>query len=60
MALHFAIRNKLLTEVRQLVESGEDVNAGDHDLRTPLMMCCLEKDETWASGVARMLLQVLE
>ncbi|XP_076812026.1 uncharacterized protein LOC143458986 [Clavelina lepadiformis] len=58
MALHYAIRNKLLRDVRFLVEEGTDVNARDKECRTPLIMCCLEEDQLWAAGVARMLLQV--
>uniref|UniRef100_H2Z2L1 Uncharacterized protein n=1 Tax=Ciona savignyi TaxID=51511 RepID=H2Z2L1_CIOSA len=57
MSLHYAIRNKLLPEVRKLVEGGSDVNDKDDSKRTPLTMCCLEDDEKWALGVARMLLQ---
>ena len=58
MALHYAIKNKMLVEIRTLVEGGFNTNSRDKDRRTPLMLCCAEEDETFAAGVARMLLQV--
>ena len=58
MALHYAVRNKLLMEIRCLVESGDNVNVRDKDKRTPLMLCSAEDDEKFAAGIARMLLQV--
>ena len=58
MALHYAVRNKLLVEVRSLVENGTNVNARDTNGVTALMLCCAENDEKFAAGVARMLLQV--
>lgn len=59
LPLHFAIANKMTTEIRQLVEGGTDVNVKDHNKRTALMMCAMEEDEYWAVGTARMLLQVM-
>ena len=58
MALHYAVRNKLLNEIRDLVEGGVDVNGQDRNCRTPLMICCFGDDQKFEVGVARMLLQV--
>lgn len=60
LPLHFAIWNKLTVEARRLVEGGADVDAQDDYGRTPLMMCCMENDEEWSTGIATMLLQVCE
>nr|XP_039259762.1 uncharacterized protein LOC120336207 isoform X1 [Styela clava] len=57
MPLHFAISNKMTSEVRCLIEGGYDVDARDQNKRTALMLCCLENDEHWSAGVTRMLLQ---
>ena len=58
MSIHYYIRKHELATVRKLIEENCKANALDQENRTPLMLCSLEEDETWAVGVARMLLQV--
>ncbi|MGH0157429.1 UNVERIFIED_CONTAM: hypothetical protein FKN15_056106 [Acipenser sinensis] len=56
MDLHQAIIKGDFLLARKLIESGARVNGTDEDKRTPLMICSLHDGETWALGVARILL----
>ncbi|XP_018410577.1 PREDICTED: tRNA (adenine(37)-N6)-methyltransferase [Nanorana parkeri] len=42
--------------LRNLVESGTDINIQDKEVRTALINCCLHDGEKWALGSARLLL----
>ncbi|XP_042700695.1 hemogen isoform X1 [Chrysemys picta bellii] len=42
--------------MKELVESGADVNRWDREGRTPLMNCCLHDGEGWVLGAAQLLL----
>lgn len=57
MSLHLAVQKGDFAVVRHLVESGStDVNEKNGKGLTPLMLCSLHDGESWALGVARMLL----
>lgn len=56
MDLHHAILQADFRRARELIESGASVNSRDEEQRSPLILCCLHNEESWALGVARMLL----
>lgn len=56
MSLHLAIQKGDFAMARRFVESGADVNERNEKGLTPLMLCSLHDGESWALGVARMLL----
>lgn len=56
MTLHVALMRGDYAQVRHIIESGVDVNERDGEGRTPLMLCSFHDGESWALGVARMLL----
>ncbi|CAH2293655.1 tRNA (adenine(37)-N6)-methyltransferase [Pelobates cultripes] len=54
--VNVALRKGDFNLLRNLVESGADVNLKDEEERTPLINCCLHDGQKWAVGSARLLL----
>lgn len=56
-AINSAIRKGYFQQVRFLVDQGCDVNARDSNGYTPLILCSMISNETWSTGLARLLLE---
>ncbi|XP_072017260.1 uncharacterized protein [Amphiura filiformis] len=55
--IHAAIHRGQYHDLRLLVSAGENVNQRDSEKRTPLILCTLVEQESWAVGIARLLLE---